>query len=171
MALGRDFGSTSALTREAMWRVWRGNMALERSMPTHAPKTAKPRRTKKQSDRQDRTTVLGWTRYGFSPLDSQRVAVTARQRESHPWGHYLGLERKCKANETDLHDAAVNAQQFSLWPLPPEGGTTNGRRLGEKRFVVPASAGPKAWFRAILRIAGQRHRMGSKPRPPARGLV
>ena len=44
-------------------------------------------------------------------------------------------------------------QQFSLWPLPPEGGTTNGRRPGENPFVVPASAGPNNPFQAILRIA------------------
>ncbi len=51
-------------------------------------------------------------------------------------------------------------RQFSVWPLPPEGGTTNGRKPGEKPFVVHASAGPKNPLRAILRIAaGQADRM------------
>ena len=51
---------------------------------------------------------------------------------------------------------AAMEQQFSVWPLPPEGGTTNGRRPGEKPFVVPASAGPNNPFQAILRIAALR---------------
>ncbi len=44
------------------------------------------------------------------------------------------------------------SQQFSVWLLPPEGGTTNGR----KPFVVPASEGQKNLFGVILTITVER---------------
>ncbi len=72
--------------------------------------------------------------------------------------HFHGSVRARATLSIGAANAAKRSQQFSLWPLPPEGGTTNGRKPGGKPFVVPASAGPKDPFRAIMRIAENQSR-------------
>ena len=59
-------------------------------MPTTKTKTTSPQWTEMVIDTRDFKTLFGWTRYGFSPLQSQVIEIKVPE-DQHVWGRSLGL--------------------------------------------------------------------------------